>query len=91
MGVLTKAWRLVGTHKEAIALPLPEPSPISSVWSWLSLLLGVVGGEQAGKEWSGGMMLLVGGGLLSLGAGLVLLTTTAAMGGVGGGAGRKGD
>ncbi|GAB5031252.1 Hypothetical protein NocV09_00501200 [Nannochloropsis oceanica] len=92
-GAITKAWRVVGTQKEAIDLPAPSPfrvSSPSSVWNWLSMVLGVVGGAQTGgedAEWLKGVLLMVGGGLLCLGMGLVLMTTAAA-GDLGG---RKGD
>jgi hypothetical protein len=88
-GALSKAWRVVGTHREAIDLPPPSPSPVSSVWSWLSLLLGVVGGAPAGGEevqWLKGVLVVVGGGLLCVGVGLLLLTTAKAAAG-----GKKGN
>ena len=97
-GALTKAWRVTGTQKEAIDLPPQPPSPVSSpfssVWSWLSLLLGVLGGAEAGGEegeWLKGVLPMVVGGLLCLGVGLVLLTTAKAAAGGGKDGGRKGD
>lgn len=84
---------MVGTQREAVDLPPPLPFPVSSpssVWSWLSVVLGVVGGTQTGgeeAEWLKGLLLMMGGGLLCLGMGLILMTTAAVVDT----GGRKGD